>query len=235
MFSNLCSSSGIVKFLIFLVVHDYITALWHLAYVVSVLKPIYEFAAMKKRYELLKGRVVLAFLPIFDYLTIYEIIDVLLELNLLTNLVRAFPSCAALNSLHRPRAGLHTELFFEEGEVHSLGPAWTSQVPIAVETNMPKEKWFTLNPFLAKSGISLSKWLNHRRGFPLSFCFLDHFIIICVCFRINYHDLVSFRINVKDFGKTTISPSLLLLKCQSIHQLLIDSNVRFVHESESGR
>ena len=32
---------------------------------------------------------------------------------------------------------------------------------------MPKEKWFTPNPFLAESGISSSKWSNHHRGFPL--------------------------------------------------------------------
>ncbi|KAM2080580.1 hypothetical protein ACFX1T_034340 [Malus domestica] len=42
-----------------------------------------------------------------------------------------------LNSLHCPRAGLCSELFFKEG-VHLLGPTWISQVPIAVETNMPK-------------------------------------------------------------------------------------------------
>ncbi|KAB2602676.1 hypothetical protein D8674_003681 [Pyrus ussuriensis x Pyrus communis] len=45
-----------------------------------------------------------------------------------------------LNGLHRPRVGLHTELFFEEGEVHSLGPAWISQISVAIEKNMPKEK-----------------------------------------------------------------------------------------------
>ena len=31
---------------------------------------------------------------------------------------------------------------------------------------MPKANWFTPNPFLAESGISSSKWSNHRRGFP---------------------------------------------------------------------
>ncbi|RXI07918.1 hypothetical protein DVH24_014484 [Malus domestica] len=36
------------------------------------------------------------------------------------------------NGFHYPQAGLHTELFFEEGGVHSLGLAWTFQVPIAV-------------------------------------------------------------------------------------------------------
>ncbi|KAB2612177.1 hypothetical protein D8674_036857 [Pyrus ussuriensis x Pyrus communis] len=32
---------------------------------------------------------------------------------------------------------------------------------------MPKTKWFTTNLFLAESGISSSKWSQHRRGFPL--------------------------------------------------------------------
>ncbi|XP_038678800.1 uncharacterized protein LOC119980249 [Tripterygium wilfordii] len=48
--------SLVVIFLLFLVVHVYITALWHLESVVSVLEPIYGFAAMKKSYELLKGK-----------------------------------------------------------------------------------------------------------------------------------------------------------------------------------
>ncbi|KAM1140232.1 hypothetical protein EV1_039913 [Malus domestica] len=75
--------------------------------------------------------------------------------------------CRLLNGLHRPRASLHIELFFKEGGVHSLVPTWTSPVPIAVANNMPKEKWFTPNPFLVESGVSLSKWSNHRRDFPL--------------------------------------------------------------------
>ncbi|CAJ2677879.1 unnamed protein product [Trifolium pratense] len=49
--------SVVAILLLFLVAHVYITALWHLASVVSVLEPIYGFAAMKKSYELLKGRV----------------------------------------------------------------------------------------------------------------------------------------------------------------------------------
>ncbi|KAB2617374.1 E3 ubiquitin-protein ligase RHA2B [Pyrus ussuriensis x Pyrus communis] len=32
---------------------------------------------------------------------------------------------------------------------------------------MPKENWYTPNPFQAKSGISSSKWTNHHRGFRL--------------------------------------------------------------------
>ncbi|KAM2424360.1 hypothetical protein ACFX1W_021948 [Malus domestica] len=72
-----------------------------------------------------------------------------------------------LNDLHRHQVGLHIELFFEEGGVHSLGPAWTSQVSIVVENNMPKATWFTPNPFFVELGISASKWLNHRCGFLL--------------------------------------------------------------------
>ncbi|KAM1004500.1 hypothetical protein ACFX2C_004692 [Malus domestica] len=72
-----------------------------------------------------------------------------------------------LNGLHRPRAGLHLELFFEMHGVQSLGPAWISRVPLVVEDNMPRGNWFTPNPYLAGSGISSSKWSLHRRGFPL--------------------------------------------------------------------
>ncbi|KAM1548545.1 hypothetical protein ACFX1Z_009718 [Malus domestica] len=72
-----------------------------------------------------------------------------------------------LNGLHRPRAGLYSELFFEVHGVQSLGPAWISRVPAVIEDNMPKDNWFSPNLFLAKSGISLSKWSSYHRGFPL--------------------------------------------------------------------
>lgn len=61
--------SGLVIFVLFLVVHVYITALWHLASVVSVLEPVYGFAAMKKSYELMKGKTGTAFVLVFGYLT----------------------------------------------------------------------------------------------------------------------------------------------------------------------
>ncbi|KAL8108651.1 uncharacterized protein LOC141672049 [Apium graveolens] len=67
--------SVIVVFLLFLVVHVYITALWHLASVVSVLEPIYGFAAMKKSYELLKGKIGLAFFMVFGYLLVCAAIN----------------------------------------------------------------------------------------------------------------------------------------------------------------
>lgn len=66
----------IVIFVLFLVVHTYITALWHLASVVSVLEPIYGFAAMKKSWELLKGRTRMAAVLVFGYLSICGVINV---------------------------------------------------------------------------------------------------------------------------------------------------------------
>ncbi|XP_019170256.1 PREDICTED: uncharacterized protein LOC109165782 [Ipomoea nil] len=67
--------SVVVLFLLFLVVHVYITALWHLASVISVLEPVYGLAAMKKSYELLRGRARMAFLLVFSYLTICGVIS----------------------------------------------------------------------------------------------------------------------------------------------------------------
>ncbi|CAN6551825.1 unnamed protein product [Malus baccata var. baccata] len=72
-----------------------------------------------------------------------------------------------LNGLHRPRAGLHSELFFETHGVQSLGPAWIFRVPSVVESNMPRDNWFSPTPYSARSGISSSKWSSDRRGFPL--------------------------------------------------------------------
>ncbi|KAL2494137.1 hypothetical protein Fot_37894 [Forsythia ovata] len=67
--------SMMVVFLLFLVVHVYISALWHLASVVSVLEPIYGFAAMKKSYELLKGKIGMGFVLVFGYLAICGVIN----------------------------------------------------------------------------------------------------------------------------------------------------------------
>ncbi|KAM1614706.1 hypothetical protein ACFX13_024250 [Malus domestica] len=72
-----------------------------------------------------------------------------------------------LNGLYRPRACLCSELFFKAHGVQSLGPAWISRIPAVIESNMPRGNWFTSNPFLAKSGISSSKWSSYRCGFPL--------------------------------------------------------------------
>ncbi|KAK6931916.1 hypothetical protein RJ641_001540 [Dillenia turbinata] len=51
-------------------VHVYITAMWHLASVVSVLELVYGFAAMKKSWELMKGRRGMACVLVFLYLSI---------------------------------------------------------------------------------------------------------------------------------------------------------------------
>ncbi|GLT98840.1 hypothetical protein SLE2022_163170 [Rubroshorea leprosula] len=67
--------SFVVIMVLFLGVHVYITAWWHLASVVSVLEPIYGFSAMKKSYELLKGRVKMACILIFGYLAICAVIN----------------------------------------------------------------------------------------------------------------------------------------------------------------
>lgn len=67
--------SILVVFTLFLGVHVYISALWHLASVVSVLEPLYGFAAMKKSYELLRGRTYIGFSIVFGYLTICGVIN----------------------------------------------------------------------------------------------------------------------------------------------------------------
>ncbi|KAG6641473.1 hypothetical protein I3843_09G075000 [Carya illinoinensis] len=66
--------SAVVIFLLFLVAHVYITALWHLASVVSVLETVHGFAAMKKSYELLKGKTFYASVLVFIYLAICLVI-----------------------------------------------------------------------------------------------------------------------------------------------------------------
>ncbi|KAL0363746.1 UNVERIFIED_CONTAM: hypothetical protein Scaly_1329800 [Sesamum calycinum] len=67
--------SLVVVFVLFLGVHVFISALWHLASVVSVLEPLYGFAAMKKSYELLKGKTRMGFLIVFCYLAICGVIN----------------------------------------------------------------------------------------------------------------------------------------------------------------
>ncbi|KAM3343048.1 hypothetical protein BC332_03543 [Capsicum chinense] len=65
----------LVVFILFLVVHVYISALWLLSSVVSVLEPVYGIGAMKKSYELLKGRTGMAFFLVFGYLSICWVIN----------------------------------------------------------------------------------------------------------------------------------------------------------------
>ncbi|XP_020232451.1 uncharacterized protein LOC109812806 [Cajanus cajan] len=62
---------------LFLLAHVYITALWHLASVVSVLEPIYGLAAMKKSYHLLKGRTKYAAALVAAYLLVCALISAL--------------------------------------------------------------------------------------------------------------------------------------------------------------
>lgn len=69
--------SAVVIFVLFLVVHVYISALWHLASVISVLEPVYGLASMKKSFELLKGRFRMAAVIVFGYLVICGVINVL--------------------------------------------------------------------------------------------------------------------------------------------------------------
>ncbi|CAH8345372.1 unnamed protein product [Eruca vesicaria subsp. sativa] len=66
-------SSVVIKVL-FLVVHVYMTALWHLASVVSVLEPVKGFAAMKKSYELLRGKTIVACSMVFIYLALCAVV-----------------------------------------------------------------------------------------------------------------------------------------------------------------
>ncbi|KAH6796458.1 hypothetical protein C2S51_037444 [Perilla frutescens var. frutescens] len=69
--------SVVVVFLMFLVVHVFISALWHLASVVSVVEPVYGFAAMKKSYELLMGKSRMGFVLVFCYLAVCGVINML--------------------------------------------------------------------------------------------------------------------------------------------------------------
>ncbi|CAN6913288.1 unnamed protein product [Brassica oleracea] len=69
-FLGLAFFSSLVISVLFLGVHVYMTALWHLASVVSVLEPVYGFAAMKKSYDLLKGKTFMACAVVFIYLAL---------------------------------------------------------------------------------------------------------------------------------------------------------------------
>ncbi|MCD7455244.1 hypothetical protein HAX54_027456 [Datura stramonium] len=55
----------------FLVVHVYLSALWHLASVITVLEPIQGLAAIKKSYELLKGKIRMVSVLVLGYLLIF--------------------------------------------------------------------------------------------------------------------------------------------------------------------
>lgn len=59
-----------------------------------------------------------------------------------------------LNKLHRPRPGLNLPIFFPYGDAYDLGPAWTSKMPISVETNLRSISWFSTSPYSDERGIS---------------------------------------------------------------------------------
>ncbi|KAB2627099.1 DNA-directed RNA polymerases II, IV and V subunit 3-like [Pyrus ussuriensis x Pyrus communis] len=116
-----------------------------------------------------------------------------------------------LNGLHRHQVGLYTGLSFKEGGVHPLEPAWTSQVSIVVGDSITKEKLFLIISLkrritpcirfrtcmaLRSNRATLITLVDsiyadiHKPRLPYSFYFLDHFIIIGVCFGTNYHDFI---------------------------------------------
>ncbi|XP_009589786.1 uncharacterized protein [Nicotiana tomentosiformis] len=59
----------------FLIVHVYLSALWHLASVVTVLEPNQGLGALKKSYELLKGKMRIAAVMVLGYLVIFGLIS----------------------------------------------------------------------------------------------------------------------------------------------------------------
>ncbi|PIA64525.1 hypothetical protein AQUCO_00100181v1 [Aquilegia coerulea] len=63
-------------------IHTYVTSLWHLASVVSVLEPVYGFKAMKKSKALLQGKTKMAMALVFCYLVLCLIIQGLFILTL---------------------------------------------------------------------------------------------------------------------------------------------------------
>ncbi|GFP90925.1 xylem serine proteinase 1 [Phtheirospermum japonicum] len=70
------SFAAVVSFILFLGVHVYISALWHLASVVFVLEPLYGFAAMRKSYELLSGKTRTGTFIVFVYMAACGMINV---------------------------------------------------------------------------------------------------------------------------------------------------------------
>ncbi|KAF5472919.1 hypothetical protein F2P56_009580 [Juglans regia] len=72
--------SSAAVLLLFLLVDVYMSALWHLASVVSVLEPVHGFAAVKKSRELLKGKTRYAFTLVFLILAICFVIGVVFGL-----------------------------------------------------------------------------------------------------------------------------------------------------------
>jgi len=57
-------------FVMFVGVHVYITVVWHLASVISVLENVYGFEAMKKGFQILKGKTKMGFVLVLVYFVI---------------------------------------------------------------------------------------------------------------------------------------------------------------------
>ncbi|KAH9315717.1 hypothetical protein KI387_024344, partial [Taxus chinensis] len=62
---------------VFLVVEVYISALWHLGSVISVLEDVYGAAAIQKSRDLMKGKRLIAFLMVLVYFGLFTAINVL--------------------------------------------------------------------------------------------------------------------------------------------------------------
>ncbi|CAH8365911.1 unnamed protein product [Eruca vesicaria subsp. sativa] len=73
---GLAAIAVLLIILLYFGVHVYFTALWHLGSVISVLEPVYGLAAMRKAYELLKGKVKMAMGLVFVYLFLCALIGV---------------------------------------------------------------------------------------------------------------------------------------------------------------
>ncbi|XP_010480794.1 PREDICTED: uncharacterized protein LOC104759583 [Camelina sativa] len=69
-------NAGIIISVLYFGVHVFFTALWHLGSVISVLEPVYGLAAMRKAYELLKGKTKMAMGLVFVYLLLCGLIGV---------------------------------------------------------------------------------------------------------------------------------------------------------------
>jgi len=65
----------VVLLAVFLAVHVYISAIWHVASVISVLEDRYGIGAIKKSRDLIKGKRLVAFVLIFFYFVVWAVIQ----------------------------------------------------------------------------------------------------------------------------------------------------------------
>ncbi|KAF5182640.1 polyadenylate-binding protein 1-B-binding protein [Thalictrum thalictroides] len=88
--------------ILFYGIHSYLFVIWHLASVISVLEPVYGFAAMKRSKELLKGRTWMAIEFGYDYLCVFLLIKTAfcyLVLRVQAKLLLALVDCLLLGVL----------------------------------------------------------------------------------------------------------------------------------------